>query len=150
MLFGVCKARVPRFRSCDCPAPRVRYIEQAFERIRQVKSELKFSCLTLAYFHVPRLRHLLWSGYVREARDALAEIRYFIPKYHLRAQKYHLRAHMRDQCENEMVSATHRRVGSLSQIERDSDDRLLSALLAGRPISCPGRNEWLIFWSMRV
>ncbi|WP_156964682.1 hypothetical protein [Methylocapsa aurea] len=39
---------------------------------------MKFSCLTSAYFHVPRLRHLLWSGYVRETRDALKQIGYFI------------------------------------------------------------------------
>jgi hypothetical protein len=38
---------------------RVRHIEQAFEGIRQLEPELKFSCLTSAYFHVPRLRHLL-------------------------------------------------------------------------------------------
>jgi hypothetical protein len=37
---------------------RVRHIEQAFEGIRQLEPELKFSCLTSAYFHVPRLRHL--------------------------------------------------------------------------------------------
>jgi hypothetical protein len=53
---------------------RVRHIEQAFEGIRQLEPELKFSCLTSAYFHVPRLRHLLWSGYVGETRDALKEI----------------------------------------------------------------------------
>lgn len=29
----------------------VRHLEQAFERIRQLEPELKFSCLTSAYFH---------------------------------------------------------------------------------------------------
>ena len=57
---------------------RVRYIEQAFEGVRQLEPDLKFCCLTSAYFHVPCLRQLLWSGYVPEARDALREIRYFI------------------------------------------------------------------------
>jgi len=37
---------------------RVRHIEQAFEGIRQLEPESKFSCLTSAYFHVPRLRYL--------------------------------------------------------------------------------------------
>ncbi|WP_292529967.1 hypothetical protein [Methylocystis sp.] len=50
---------------------RVRHIEQAFEGIRQARPELKSWLLTSAYCHVPRLRHLLWSGYVDETREAL-------------------------------------------------------------------------------
>jgi hypothetical protein len=50
---------------------RIRHIEQAFEGVRQLGPDLIFCCLTSPYFHVPRLRHLLWSGYVPEARDAL-------------------------------------------------------------------------------
>ena len=50
---------------------RVRHIEQAFEGILQFEPELKSWLLTSAYCDVPRLRHLLCSGYVDETRDAL-------------------------------------------------------------------------------
>jgi hypothetical protein len=57
---------------------RVRHIEQAFEGIRQLGPELKSWLLTSAYCHVPRLRHLLWSGYVDGTREALKEMSYWV------------------------------------------------------------------------
>ena len=57
---------------------RVRHIEQAFEGIRQFEPELKSWLLTSAYCDVPRLRHLLWSGYVDETRDALRLMSYWV------------------------------------------------------------------------
>jgi len=77
-VIGAARQQVTHILDWFHVSMRVRHIEQAFEGLRQLEHELKFSCLTSAYFHVPRLRHLLWSGYVREARDALKEIGYFI------------------------------------------------------------------------
>ena len=77
-VIGAARQQVTHILDWFHVSMRVRHIEQAFEGIRQLEPELKFSCLTSAYFHVPRLRHLLWSGYVRETRDALKEIGYFI------------------------------------------------------------------------
>ncbi len=57
---------------------RVRHIEQTFEGIRQFEPELKSWLLTSAYCDVPRLRHLLWSGYVDETRDALRLMSYWV------------------------------------------------------------------------
>jgi len=57
---------------------RVRHIEQAFEGILQFEPELKSWLLTSAYCDVPRLRHLLWSGYVDETRDALRLMSYWV------------------------------------------------------------------------
>ena len=57
---------------------RVRHIEQAFEGIRQLEPELKSWLLTSAYCHVPRLRRLLWSGYVDETREALGKMSYWV------------------------------------------------------------------------
>ncbi|MGB5083773.1 MAG: hypothetical protein WBO09_04025 [Methylocystis silviterrae] len=54
---------------------RLPHIEQAFEGIRP---ELKSCLLTSAYCDVPRLRHLLWSGYVDETRDALRLTSYWV------------------------------------------------------------------------
>jgi hypothetical protein len=77
-VIGAARQQVTHILDWFHVSMRVRHIEQAFEGIRQLEPESKFSCLTSAYFHVPRLRHLLWSGYVRETRDALKEIGYFI------------------------------------------------------------------------
>lgn len=57
---------------------RVRHIEQAFEGIRQFEPDLKTCLLTSAYCDVPRLRHLLWSGYVDETREALRLMSYWV------------------------------------------------------------------------
>jgi hypothetical protein len=54
---------------------RLRHIEQAWEGICANEHELKYSLAT-TFFDVPRLRHLLWSGYVREATDAIKGILY--------------------------------------------------------------------------
>lgn len=53
---------------------RLRHVEQACEGIRTI-ANLDI-LLYQAAFHVPRLRHLLWSGYVREAADAVRTMSY--------------------------------------------------------------------------
>ncbi len=53
---------------------RLRHIEQAWEGIRTIGNLDVF--LHQAAFHVPRLRHLLWSGYIREAVDAVMAMSY--------------------------------------------------------------------------
>lgn len=53
---------------------RLRHIEQAWDGIKNI-GDLRtylFDC----DFHVPRLRHLLWSGYVREATRAVNAMLY--------------------------------------------------------------------------
>ena len=53
---------------------RLRHIEQAWEGIRKVDN-LNIYLWDVAS-HVPRLRHLLWSGYVREAQRAVKDMHY--------------------------------------------------------------------------
>jgi hypothetical protein len=54
-VIGAARQQVTHILDWFHVSMRVRHIEQAFEGIRQLESELKFSCLTSAYFHVPRL-----------------------------------------------------------------------------------------------
>lgn len=51
---------------------RLRHIEQAWEGIKYLQ-DLNLYLRDLA-IHVPRLRHLLWSGYVREASEAVKQM----------------------------------------------------------------------------
>jgi hypothetical protein len=51
---------------------RLRHIEQAWEGIRHIQ-DLNVYFRDVAV-HVPRLRHLLWSGYVREASEAITQM----------------------------------------------------------------------------
>jgi hypothetical protein len=51
---------------------RLRHIEQTWEGLRQVQ-DLNVYLVDLAV-HVPRLRHFLWSGYVREATRAVKHL----------------------------------------------------------------------------
>ncbi len=51
---------------------RLRHIEQAWEGIRHLQ-KLDVYLQSVAV-HVPRLRHLLWSGYVREASEAVKQM----------------------------------------------------------------------------
>ncbi|NKJ40154.1 hypothetical protein FHT28_006916 [Rhizobium sp. SG570] len=51
---------------------RLRHIEQAWEGIRHLH-DLNVYLRDVAV-HVPRLRHLLWSGYVREASEAVTQM----------------------------------------------------------------------------
>ncbi|NKJ40551.1 hypothetical protein FHT28_007327 [Rhizobium sp. SG570] len=51
---------------------RLRHIEQAWEGIKYLQ-DLNLYLRDLA-IHMPRLRHLLWSGYVREASEAVKQM----------------------------------------------------------------------------
>ena len=51
---------------------RLRHIEHAWEGIRHLR-DLNIYLRDIAV-HVPRLRHLLWSGYVREASEAVKQM----------------------------------------------------------------------------
>ncbi|MFS8054259.1 ISKra4 family transposase [Rhizobium sp. BR 317] len=51
---------------------RLRHIEQAWEGIRHLRNLDVY--LQNVAVHVPRLRHLLWSGYVREASEAVTQM----------------------------------------------------------------------------
>ncbi len=53
---------------------RLHHVEQAWEGIRTI-GNLNILLYQVA-FHVQRLRHLLWSGYVREAVDAVRAMSY--------------------------------------------------------------------------
>jgi len=57
---------------------RVRHIEQAFEGIRQLEPELKFSCLTSAYFHVRACAIFLLGAAMFVKPRCPQEIGYFI------------------------------------------------------------------------
>lgn len=52
---------------------RLRHIEQAWVGIRAIGN---LGLLHQIGFHVPRLRDLLWSGYVRKAADAVTAMPY--------------------------------------------------------------------------
>lgn len=58
---------------------RLRHIEQAWEGIRKVDN-LNIYLWDVAS-HVPRLRHLLWSGYVREAQRAVKDMHYQLEQH---------------------------------------------------------------------
>jgi len=51
---------------------RLRHIEQAWEGIRHLQNLDVY--LQSVAVHVPRLLHLLWSGYVREASEAVKQM----------------------------------------------------------------------------
>ncbi|TIT86582.1 MAG: ISKra4 family transposase, partial [Mesorhizobium sp.] len=51
---------------------RLRHIEQAWEGLKSVGNLSIY--LRDTALHVPRLRHLLWSGYVREATRAVRDM----------------------------------------------------------------------------
>ena len=51
---------------------RLRHVEQTWEGIRHLQN-LEVYLQNVA-IHVPRLRHLLWSGYVREASEAVKQM----------------------------------------------------------------------------
>lgn len=58
---------------------RLRHIEQAWEGIRKVDN-LNIYLWDVAS-HVPRRRHLLWSGYVREAQRAVKDMHYQLEQH---------------------------------------------------------------------
>jgi hypothetical protein len=58
---------------------RLRHIEQAWEGIRKVDN-LNIYLWDVAS-HVPRLRHLLWSGYVCEAQRAVKDMHYQLEQH---------------------------------------------------------------------
>lgn len=58
---------------------RLRHIEQAWEGIRHA-GDLNIYLRDVSV-HVPRLRHLLWSGYVREATRAAKDMLYQLGQY---------------------------------------------------------------------
>lgn len=58
---------------------RLRHIEQAWEGIRHV-GDLSIYLRDVAV-HVPRIRHLLWNGYVREATRAVKDMLYQIGQH---------------------------------------------------------------------
>lgn len=51
---------------------RLRHIEQAWEGVRHLENLNVY--LQNVAVHVPRLRHLLWNGYVREASEAVKQM----------------------------------------------------------------------------
>jgi len=58
---------------------RLRHVEQTWEGLRTV-GDLSIYLRDVS-FHVPRLRHLLWSGYVREATRAVKGMLYQLEQY---------------------------------------------------------------------